>query len=71
MGQGDILKIIEKEGKWMTQSEILKKVNSGSSSVNHSLKKLVEFKEIDVKEVKNVTKTKNTCRIYKNKEIVK
>ena len=50
MGQDEILKLLKKEKKWMTQKEIVLKLNIGGNCANTSLRKLVKYNEVKRKE---------------------
>lgn len=52
MSQQEILNWLEGKG-WETSEEILRNINVGSKSMNHSLMSLINHKEIQKKKDKN------------------
>mgnify|MGYP001192839963 CR=1 FL=1 len=49
MGQDEVMKILERENRWMTQREI-EELAGGSRNINHSLNRLHKYGEILKKE---------------------
>lgn len=61
MGQGELLKVLKKESRWLTSKEIAKITNVGLSSTRVKLKRLRISKMIDFKK-------EGQAYLYKHKE---
>lgn len=66
MGQQEVLKVLERNGNWMTAREIQAKLKgSGLSLVYARLNSMIKFNEIFCKEIK--TPRYKALKIYKAK----
>ncbi|KKN40563.1 hypothetical protein LCGC14_0731990 [marine sediment metagenome] len=54
MGQADVLKVLEREKRWMSVSEIImeKEINSKRELINRALKQMFKYNELFRKQVK-------------------
>lgn len=46
MSQADIIKLLEKENRWMGIDEIAKKINTNKNNVSKSLRTIYKFGEV-------------------------
>lgn len=58
MGQGEILKILEREKKWLSATEISLMVESNSYSIASKLRTMFKYSEVLRKKDKEKTYTK-------------
>ena len=60
MGQDEVIKVLERNDKWMTANEINEKLDLGSSSIRASLRIL--FKHEEIERMKNKNRQKNKVK---------
>lgn len=65
MGQGEILKILEEKGEWMTVAEIYENIDGNKSLIDRALNKLYKYGEIFKKQTRIGSRRVN---IWKAKE---
>ena len=70
MGQGDVLKVLEKTGKFMTAREVAEYVGNGVNTTAQTLRILLKHNEVELKIImKNDSRSR--CNTYKFIEVEK